>query len=248
MNTHQSVGIDVGKMELVAGVRSSDGKMAIPAPFPNTIMGVRKLVVHLRKHNIQDNDPILLESTGPYHWQAARSLVDQGYFVKVANPLHTKQIARHSIRKRKTDKVDAGHLAFLASQNYGYRFVETEAMARKKALARHYFKLRQIATMLVLHERYLREYRSIRGYTASAAILKVCDSVKKALVREWTPGNNLKYVDSVPGVSPFLGAIILSEIMPLERFSRTNQLIAFAGLDPAVKQSGGRPGRHGRIS
>lgn len=248
MNILKSVGIDVGKTELVASIRNSDGKMAIPAPFPKTIMGVRKLIVHLRKHNIGNNEPILLESTGPYHWQAARSLTDKGYFVKVANPLHTKHIARHSIRKQKTDKVDAGHLAFLASQNYGYRFMETKEMARKKALARHCFKLRQIATRLTLRERYLKEYRGIGQYTASAAVLKVCETAKKALIKEWLSGNELKYVDSIPVVSPFLGAVILSELLPLEQFTRMDQIIAFAGLDPSVKQSGGKPDKHGRIS
>lgn len=248
IKTLKSVGIDVGKAELVAGVRFSDGHLAIPAPFPNTIMGVKSLIVHLKKQSIGENDPILLESTGPYHWQVARTLTDKGYFVKVANPLHTKQIARHSIRKRKTDKVDAGHLAFLASQNYGYRFVETKEMARRKALSRHYFKLRETATMLELHERYLREYRDIKGFRASTGVLKVCGEVKEALVEEYQPGNNLKYLDSIPGVTPFLGSVILSEILPLERFERMDQLIAFAGLDPSVKQSGGKPDRHGKIS
>ncbi|KKW28046.1 MAG: Transposase, IS111A/IS1328/IS1533, partial [Candidatus Kaiserbacteria bacterium GW2011_GWB1_52_6] len=101
----QSVGIDVGKEELVACIRDTDGKTAMPAPFPNTSIGLKKLIVHFREHDIGADDPVLLESTGPYHWQAARTLADRGYFVKVANPLHTKQIARLSIRKRKTDNV-----------------------------------------------------------------------------------------------------------------------------------------------
>lgn len=248
MNTSQSVGIDVGKWELVACIRNSDGNSAIPAPFPNTSMGVKKMIVHFKHNSIGLDNPVLLESTGAYHWQAARLLADNGYFVKVVNPLHTKQMARFSIRKRKTDKVDATHLAFLASQNYGYRFVETEEMARKKALARHWFKLRQTATMLLLHERYLREYRGVKGFAVSDSLIKVYDHLKKVVVNEWAAGNNLKYLDSIPGITPFLGAVILSELLPLERFQRIDQMIAFAGLDPSVKQSGGKSDRHGRIS
>lgn len=174
---NHAIGIDVGKDELVLGIRNSDGNTATPAPFPNTSIGFRKLVVHFKKCDVGEDDPILLESTGPYHWHAARYLADEGYAVRVANPLHTKQMARHSIRKRKTDKVDAGHLAFLASQGYGYPFVETADMARKKALVRHYWKMRQLATRTLLHERYLAKYRGIEDYDTSLFLKERCKRV-----------------------------------------------------------------------
>jgi len=245
---NQSVGIDVGKEELVACIRDTDGKSAMPAPFPNTSIGLKKLIVHIKTEGIGADDPILLESTGPYHWQAARTLADRGYFVKVANPLHTKQIARLSIRKRKTDNVDASHLAFLASQQYGYRFIETEEMAKKKALVRHFWKLRRTATNLMIHERYLKQYRHISRASVSALLVKRCEKLKKEIVQEWSTGNDVKYLDSIPGITPFLAATILAELMPLERFQRIDQIIAFAGLDPSVKQTGGKRGTHGPIS
>ncbi len=245
---NHSIGIDVGKTELVACIRASDGKTAIPAPFPNSIIGLHKLVVHFKKLGVGIDDPILLESTGPYHWKAARTLTDKGYLVKVANPLHTKQMARHSIRKRKTDKVDAGHLSFLASQEYGYRFVETADMARKKAMVRHYWKLRLTATNHLIHERYLKEHRGISTHSISSFILKKCGKLKQEIIDEWDKGNNMKYLDSIPGITPFLAATILAELLPLERFERIDQIIAFAGLDPSVKQTGGRKGAHGALS
>lgn len=247
MNT-QSVGIDVGKEELVACIRNSDDKTAIPAPFPNTSIGLKKLAVHLKENDITPEKPILFESTGPYHWQAARTLADLGFFVKVANPLHTKQIARLSIRKRKTDKVDAAHLAFLASQSYGYRFIETEEMAKKKALVRHFWKLRAVATNLLVHERYLKEYRHVSRASISAILVKRCEKLKKEIIEEWSVGNDVKYLDSIPGITPFLAATILAELLPLERFERIDQIIAFSGLDPSVKQTGGKKGTHGPIS
>ena len=245
---NHSIGIDVGKEELVASIRDTDGNSAIAAPFPNTSIGLKKLVVYFEKENIGDDDPILLESTGPYHWKAARTLTDRGFLVKVANPLHTKQIARLSIRKRKTDKVDAAQLAFLASQQYGYRFIETAEMAKKKALVRHFWKLRTAATNLLVHERYLREYRNISRTSVSALLVKRCEKLKKEIVLEWSRGNDVKYLDSIPGITPFLAATILAELLPLERFQRIDQFIAFAGLDPSTKQTGGKKGSHGPIS
>lgn len=245
--TH-SIGIDVGKTELVACIRDTDGKTAIAAPFPNSSVGVQKFLVYLKSNNVSPDDPVLFESTGPYHWRAARSLADEGYFVKIANPIHTKQIARLSIRKRKTDKVDATHLAFLASQGYGYRFVETEEMARKKALVRHYWKLRQSASDHLRHDRYLKEYRGIDDETVSTFMVKRCAVLKKVIVKEWSKGNDVKYLDSIPGITPFLAATLLAELLPLERFKTIDQIVAFSGLDPSVKQTGGKSGHHGSIS
>ncbi len=236
--TH-SIGIDVGKEELVACIRNTDGKIAIPTPFPNSNLGLKKFALYLKENDTTSDDPILLESTGPYHWNAARTLADLGYFVKVANPLHTKQMARFSIRKRKTDKVDATHLAFLASQDYGYRFVETEEMAKRKALGRHYWKLRSFATRNILHERYLKEHRNFNDHSVSDFLVRKCEKLKKQIAEEWSKGNDVKYLDSIPGVTPFLAATILAELLPLERFQRIDQIVAFSGLDPSVRQTGG---------
>lgn len=43
---------------------------------------------------------------------------------------------------------------------------------------------------------------------------------------------------TIPGISYILGAIILSEIGNIDKFSSPSKLLAFAGLDPCVKQSG----------
>lgn len=43
---------------------------------------------------------------------------------------------------------------------------------------------------------------------------------------------------TIPGISYTLGAIILSEIGDIHRFSNPTKLLAYAGLDPSVRQSG----------
>ncbi len=45
-------------------------------------------------------------------------------------------------------------------------------------------------------------------------------------------------ISSIPGISYMTTAIILSEIGDINRFDNPNQVLAFAGLDPSVKQSG----------
>ena len=43
---------------------------------------------------------------------------------------------------------------------------------------------------------------------------------------------------SIPGIGTILGAIIISEIGDIKKFSNPTKLLAFAGLDPVIKQSG----------
>ena len=53
---------------------------------------------------------------------------------------------------------------------------------------------------------------------------------------------------TIPGVSYTLGSMIISEIDDIKRFSNSSKLLAFAGLDPVVKQSGNFQAEHMKIS
>jgi len=53
---------------------------------------------------------------------------------------------------------------------------------------------------------------------------------------------------SIPGIADILGPTILGEIGIIERFSNVKKLVAFAGLDPVVNQSGRFENKSGKIS
>jgi len=53
---------------------------------------------------------------------------------------------------------------------------------------------------------------------------------------------------SIPGIADILGPTILGEIGNVNRFSNAKKLVAFAGLDPIVSQSGRFENKSGRIS
>lgn len=53
---------------------------------------------------------------------------------------------------------------------------------------------------------------------------------------------------TIPGISYTLGAIIISEIGDISKFSNPTKLLAYAGLDPSVKQSGNFNATNTRIS
>lgn len=53
---------------------------------------------------------------------------------------------------------------------------------------------------------------------------------------------------TIPGIGPSTAAIIVAEIGDISRFENPNKLVAFAGIDPTVKQSGSYAGTHNRLS
>ena len=53
---------------------------------------------------------------------------------------------------------------------------------------------------------------------------------------------------SIPGIGTWLGAIIISEIGNISRSSSATKLLAFAGLDPSVRQSGNFNATNTKIS
>jgi transposase len=47
-----------------------------------------------------------------------------------------------------------------------------------------------------------------------------------------------QYITSIPGIGPVTGAVILAEIGDVQRFAAPEKLVAYAGIDPTVYQSG----------
>ncbi|MCA9891456.1 MAG: IS110 family transposase [Anaerolineae bacterium] len=56
------------------------------------------------------------------------------------------------------------------------------------------------------------------------------------------------YLATIPGIGDILAATILGEIGDVHRFSNAKALVAYAGLDPSVNQSGAFIGRRAHIS
>jgi len=53
---------------------------------------------------------------------------------------------------------------------------------------------------------------------------------------------------SIPGIGPFIAASIIAEVQDTRRFPTAKALIAFAGLDPKIRQSGHTLNSTGRLT
>lgn len=60
--------------------------------------------------------------------------------------------------------------------------------------------------------------------------------------------NTDSYITSIPGIGPVLGAVIISEIGDVTRFSDGKKIVAYAGLDASVSKSGDFEGSNMHMS
>jgi transposase len=86
--------------------------------------------------------------------------------------------------------------------------------------------------------------------THTISQIELLDSQLKRIEAEMT--DIMKFNDSVimtiPGIGYINGGMILGEIGNIHRFSKPKQLLAYAGLDPSVHQSGNFNASHTRMS
>jgi transposase len=105
-------GIDVAKVKHVACVIDRDGAFLVRSQaFGNDADGFDCLLTRLADAGGARQILVGMEATGHYWFSLHEALVRAGYEVVVLNPLQTKQQAKKAIRKCKTDKIDAGHIA-----------------------------------------------------------------------------------------------------------------------------------------
>ena len=110
------VGIDVAKDKHDCFVTSSDGKVLFPVfTIQNNREGFDDLFSKIQSVSSEvSNIKVGLEATGHYSYNLLGYLIDKGLPTYVINPLHTNLYRKSlSLRKTKTDKVDARTIAMM---------------------------------------------------------------------------------------------------------------------------------------
>ena len=136
------VGIDVAKDKHDCFVTSSDGKVLFPVfTIQNNREGFDDLFSKIQSVEVS-NIKVGLEATGHYSYNLLGYLIDKGLPTYVINPLHTNLYRKSlSLRKTKTDKVDARTIAMMLDISYHnealksltrYRFDKVQERARLK--------------------------------------------------------------------------------------------------------------------
>lgn len=119
-----SVGIDVSKDKHDCFIVSSEGEvLADVFTIPNNIDGFHFLLQRIQDcTHAQDKIKVGLEATGHYSYNLLGFLLDNGLTTYVMNPLRTNIYRKSlSLRKTKTDRVDARTIASMLLSDMGLK-------------------------------------------------------------------------------------------------------------------------------
>ena len=156
------VAVDIAKDKHDCFITNSEGGVLFDSfIIPNTLEGYDDLLRKIR--SVEDslqNVKVGLEATGHYHLNLLGYLLDKGLATYVINPLHTNLFRKGlSLRKTKTDKVDARAIAMLLLSDQSlkpysitsYRNEELKSLTRYRAdKVRERAKLKSSLSRLVV--------------------------------------------------------------------------------------------------
>ena len=139
-----SVGIDVSKDKHDCFIVSSEGEvLADVFTIPNNMDGFHRLLQRIQDcTNSQDKIKVGLEATGHYSYNLLGFLFDNGLTTYVLNPLRTNLYRKSlSLRKTKTDRVDARTIASMLLSDAGLKPYTSTAYHNEelKSLTRYRF-------------------------------------------------------------------------------------------------------------
>jgi transposase len=199
------------------------------------------------------------ESTGDYGLLTQKLFSEAGFTVIQLNPIETHNAIKKTVRGTKTDSLDAQKIAELILAGKG-REASTVTVTGKKVAARVDQKFAHV----------IGDFKRILASLQKKAKDADIDTIKLQRVVEHTI-NDLEeqrarvekqlikresddpllrqevIIDSHIGCGTRLSAIISAEAGDIKRFNDPAQLVAYAGIDPRVIQSGDSD-YHGKIT
>jgi len=245
------LGIDISKATFHAHLIAERGEAK--KAFPNSTTGFGQLDSWLRNRGVGKLHACM-EATGSY-WEAlALHLHEHGHGVSVVNPGRTKAYAQSEQLRSKTDAVDAALIArFCQSQKLQAWEPPAPEIRMLQALSRHleylkstraeYLTRAQTPMQSGLVERSMKVL--IMGIDREIA------EVEQAIRDHFDQHPGLKrrrdLLTSIPGIGETTATTILSEFVGIEGFKNAKQVGAWAGLSPAIRQSGTSLRGKGRI-
>jgi transposase len=244
-------GIDVSAKTLSV-CRWRDGKES-EQDFGNDGAGHRELVKWLGKQA-----RVCLEATGVYHLQLALALRAAGVEVMVVNPRVAKDFARALSNRSKTDEVDAWTLLeYVRRMKFQAWEPPTQAVLELRELGRRLTEL----TRASVDEKNRLHAKKVAGISAAvisdvkqhvAQIEKRIKHIETAAFEVICEDKDLREQYDVllkaRGIARRSAILLLTELAVLDPTMTVRQLVAYAGLDPRVYESGTSVQKPVRIS
>lgn len=228
-----AIGIDMSKRSFHAAFDEGSVRQ-----FPNTEEGIEQFTALLTPAVT-----IGIEATGAYHLLFCVRLRERGHGVRVINPLESSRVIQaQSLRRVKTDRTDAIAVRKAVLLGLGYPFTDTKEVLALKAL------VVERAGLVAMRAQLKGRREAHAAKEAAAGPLRDSGaSVLKALREEIRDieAQFLRYepavqalLRTIPGIGVLTAAVLVAFVGDITRFSAPEKLVAYAGLDPRVHQSG----------
>ena len=244
------VGIDGAAKTLAVVVLAPSTPPAPALTLANTAAGWHDLDAHLRAQGcVPATTRLVLEATGSDWIGLATALVAAGWTVSVVSPASARNYAKATMRRAKTDAVDAAMLAaygrdltpaawtppppevqarqVLLRQRDDLVAVQTATRNRQHALAQLPTVPAEVQAPLVALLALLAEQ-----ITTLEAAIEQRARAAAAIATE------VARLDAIKGVGLLTAVIVVTELAPLGPDLTPAQAVAYAGLDPAPRRSG----------
>ena len=242
-----AMGIDVSKAKLDCALAL--GPKFRNKVFPNNAAGFRQLDAWIAQHA---GGPVqaCLEATGAYWEAVALHLADAGHVVSVINPALAQAYARSMGLRSKTDAIDARVLADFCRQRSPAPWQPPSPGERRlRALVlRH----QALVDMQTQESNRLESARDdVRGSLDQhlAWLATELERIERDINQTTDDDPDLRgkrdLLASIPGLGERTTATLLAYGLGDGRFDTARQVVAFAGLNPRLHESGssvrGRP-------
>jgi len=233
------LGIDVSKAKLDCALWK-DGKYRSKV-VANDAAGFEGLLNWLGKFEAVPH--VCMEATNVYWEPCALALADGGLMVSVINPALIKAHGQSLGLRTKTDAADARAIADYCREKRPAPWVPPPASERalRAWVMRH-------QALVEMQTQELNRAGTARAEVAEslAAHLAWLDEEIKRVEREIRrtidddPGLRGKrdLLDSIPGVGERTIAVVLAFSAHIARMNNPRQLVAFGGMNPAIRESG----------
>lgn len=252
-----TIGIDISKEKFDVCLENQDQQQNHKT-FMNTQAGFKKLAALFEEHQVT----ACLEATGVYGENLCQFLHDQGVRVFLINPAQIKYYAKSMMKRSKTDKIDAAVIMQFIKLHNDRLTPWQPRSAQYNQLQSLYrclktFKLDRIRVQgcieacsstdragksdaLQFYEEHMKhlDHQIEKLQAQLEKIIETCAELK-------THYQNLQ---TIPGVGRLSAVGILAEIPDIRGFDHVKQIVAYAGLNPLIKQSGSSVNGNGHIS
>lgn len=243
------IGLDISKDTIDATLHKTNGSIHY-IKFKNNDDGLKQFRLWIKGNRIR-KAYIGMEATGIYYEKAA-DMLSSYYTVYVINPLKIKDYGKSRFNRTKTDKADSNLIA-----DYIKRHQDTlipYQIPKNKALQ----KLINLKNQLQQHQKQIKnrlhstEEDFIRNIHQDLidTIQDKMEQVKIAIseqIKKQTDYNHYRNLQTIPSIGRDTASVLYAQLTE-KHFKTANQFVSYAGLSPAIIQSGTSVRGRGRLS